>query len=143
MDPTFLLIAAVLAVFIFMQFRSAKRRKTEAETRLSTIVPGVEVMTVSGIFGTLVSIDEEENFAFVEIAPKVIIKLHTQSIRHAVTPPEVEEPADESLELDDSDESAPELNESSAVPMTEPESEPKFGERTKKSPRKKPTSDSE
>lgn len=135
-DPTFILIAVALAAFVFFQFRSAKRRKAEAEERMASIVPGVEVMTQSGIFGTLISIDEEENFAYVEIAPKVIVKLHTQAIRNAVVPV-VEEEQDEETEN-----SEPELNTSSAAPMAEPESEPEFGERTKKSPRKKPTSDS-
>jgi preprotein translocase subunit YajC len=137
MDPTIILIAAALAVFIFFQFRSAKRRKSEAEERVATIVPGVEVMTQSGIFGTLVSIDEEENFAFVEIAPKVIVKLHTQAIRNAVVPVVDDDSADEPDSLE------PELNTSSAVPMAEPETEPEFGERTKKPSRKKPSSDTE
>lgn len=134
MDPTFILIAVALAAFVFFQFRSAKRRKAEAEERVASIIPGVEVMTQSGIFGTLVSMDNDENFAYVEIAPNVIIKLHSQAIRNAVTP-DVEEPED------DADEAGPELNTSSAVPMAE--SEPEFGERAKKPSRKKPSEDSE
>ena len=136
MDPTFILIAVALAAFVFFQFRSAKRRKKETEERIASIVPGVEVMTQSGIFGTLVSMDNEENFAYVEIAPKVIVKLHSQAIRNAVVP-EVEEEAP----AEDSETGGPELNTSNAVPMAE--SEPEFGERAKKSPRKKPTTDSE
>lgn len=134
MDPTFILIAVALAAFIFLQFRSAKRRKSEAEERVRSIVPGVEVMTQSGIFGTLVSMDEEENLAFVEIAPNTIVKLHSQAIRNAVNP-DVEDPAE------DSEAAGPELNASSATPMEE--SEPEFGERAKKPSRKKPTDDSE
>lgn len=136
-DPTFILIAVALAAFVFFQFRSAKRRKAEAEERMASIVPGVEVMTQSGIFGTLVSTDEEENVAFVEIAPKVVVKFHTQAIRNAVVPPAPEEPAV------DTEAAEPELNASSPTPLAEPESEPEFGERTKKPSRKKPASDSE
>ena len=135
MDPTFILIAVALAAFVFFQFRSAKRRKKEAEERVSSIVPGVEVMTQSGIFGTLVSMDHDENLAYVEIAPKVIVKLHSQAIRNAVVP-EVEE-----APVEESEQTGPELNTSSAVPMAE--SEPEFGERAKKTSRKKPAEDSE
>lgn len=138
MDPTFILIAVALAAFVFFQFRSAKRRKKEAEERVSSIVPGVEVMTQSGIFGTLVSMDHDENFAYVEIAPKVIVKLHSQAIRNAVTPEVDEDEPEEESEM-----SGPELNTSSAVPMAESESEPEFGERAKKPKRKKPSEDSE
>ena len=133
MDPTLILIALVLVVFVVFQFRSAKRRKKEAEERIATILPGVEVMTNFGLYGKLVSIDEDDNVALVEIAPKTIVKIHRQAILKAVDPVIPEAISD------DVETAGPELNTSNAVPMDEPE----FGERTKKSPRKKPTSDSE
>lgn len=134
MDYTLILIAGVLAVFIFFQFRSSRRRQKEAAERLATIVPGVEVMTNFGLYGTLVSIDEEDNIALLEIAPKTIIKVHRQVILKAVDPVVPEEAAEEAA--------GPELNSSSAVPLGEPE----FGERTtetKKPGRKKNSSASE
>ena len=134
MDYTLILIAVVLAVFVFFQFRSSRKRQKEAAERLATILPGVEVMTNFGLYGTLVSIDEEDNIAYVEIAPKTIVKMHRQVILKAVEPVVPEETADEVAEVN-----GPELNTSSAVPMSEPE----YGERTKKQPRKKPASDSE
>lgn len=134
MDYTLILIAVVLAVFVFFQFRSSRKRQKDAAERLATLLPGVEVMTNFGLYGTLVSIDEEENIAFVEIAPKTIVKMHRQVILKAVEPVV---PAE--TEVEAVDESGPELNTSTAVPMSEPE----YGERTKKQPRKKPASDSE
>lgn len=133
MDPTLILIALVLVVFIVFQFRSAKRRKKEAEERIATILPGVEIMTNFGLYGKLVSIDDEDNVALVEIAPKTVVKIHRQAILKAVDPVVPEE------ESDESEAAGPELNTSNAVPMDEPE----FGERTKKTPRKKPSTDSE
>jgi len=135
MDYTLILIAAALAVFVFFQYRSSKKRQKEAAERLDTLVPGAEVMTNFGLYGTLVSIDEEENLAFVEVAPKTVIKIHRQVLLKAVDPVVPEEP-------EEAEAAAPELNQSSAKPMTEPE----FGERTssaKKAPRKKPAADSE
>lgn len=130
MDPTLILIGLVLVVFIVFQFRSAKKRQRDAAERTATIVPGVEVMTNFGLYGKLVSIDEEENIALVEIAPKTVVKIHRQAILKAVEVPEPVEAEEEA--------SKPELNESNSEPMGDPE----FGERTKKSPRKKPASDS-
>lgn len=138
MDYTLILIAVALAAFVFFQFRSSKKRQRDAAERLETLVPGAEVMTNFGLYGTLVSIDEEQNIAYVEISPKNVVKLHRQVLLKAVEPVVPDEPE----EVEDSAESAPELNTSNATPMTEPE----YGERangTKKSERKKPTSDSE
>lgn len=137
MDYTLILIAVALAVFVFFQFRSSKKRKQEAEERLASLLPGVEVMTNFGLYGTLVSIDEEENIAMVEIAPKTVVKLHRQVILKAVEP---EIPVEEDVEA--VEESGPQLNTSSAVPLSEPE----YGERTtpaNKPARKKSAQDSE
>ncbi len=124
MDPTLILIAVALAVFVFFQFRSSRKRKQDAENRLATLLPGVEVMTNFGLYGTLVSIDEEDNIALLEIAPGTIVKMHRQVILKAVEEP-VEEPVDDSVDSED-DAAKPELNESHAIPAEEPE----FGERT-------------
>ncbi|MBX3078111.1 MAG: preprotein translocase subunit YajC [Cryobacterium sp.] len=132
MDYTLILIAVVLAVFVFFQYRSSKKRQRDAAERLATLLPGVEVMTNFGLYGTLVSIDEDDNMAYVEVAPKTVIKLHRQVLLKAVDPVVPEEPTEDA-------ESGPELNTSSSTPMTEPE----FGERTKKPNRKKPSADSE
>lgn len=134
MDSTLILLALVFAVFIAFQFYSGKRRKKQAEERATAIVPGAEVMTREGMFGTVVSIDDDANAIYVELAPKVVVKFHSQAIRGAmVVPIEIEEE-----EVDDEPE-GPQLNSSSATPMEE--SEPEFGERTKKPTRKKPSSD--
>lgn len=137
MDYTLILLAVVLAVFVFFQFRSSKKRQKEAAERLATLLPGVEIMTNFGLYGTLVSIDEEENIALVEIAPKTIVKLHRQVILKAVEPVIPEAAEVEALE---GDAAGPELNTSNAIPLADPE----YGERTTpaKKPRKK-TSDSE
>lgn len=132
MDYTLILIAVALAVFVFFQFRSSKRRQKEAAERLASLLPGVEVMTNFGLYGTLVSVDEEENVAFVEIAPKTIVKVHRQVILKAVEPVVPEETVDDAVDGQD----GPQLNTSSAVPLEDPE----FGERTtpaKKSTRRK------
>ncbi len=138
MDYTLILIAVALAVFVFFQFRSSKRRQKEAAERLASLQPGVEVMTNFGLYGTLVSVDEEENLAFVEIAPKTVVKLHRQVLLKAVEPVVTDETVDESDEAQD----GPQLNTSTAEPLGEPE----FGERTtpaKKSTRRKNAPDAE
>jgi preprotein translocase subunit YajC len=98
--------------------------------------PGAEIMTQHGIFGTLISLDDEKNEAIVETTPGTRLRLHRQTIVRVVDPAELEH-ADEDL-VDEADvETATEVDET-PVDTTEPE----FGERTekpKRAPRKKPT----
>lgn len=94
-NGTLILLAVVIIAFIGFQFYSSKRRKRQADERAMAMVPGVEVMTTAGIYGTLVSMDLDENIAMVQIAPKVIIKLHSQAIRNAVPAAVAEEPVED------------------------------------------------
>lgn len=128
-----LFIALAFVALIAFQIFGARRRKAQAAERATAILPGVEVMTTTGIYGTVVSIDAEENVTLIEIAPNVIIKVHSRAIAHAVPVPSDDDTSEEP------ESSGPELNTSNAVPMAE--SEPEFGEREKKSPSKKPTTD--
>ena len=122
-------IAGVLIVFMFI---SSRRRRRDAEAQREKIVPGVEVMTSQGIFGTLLSIDQDKNEAIIETTPGTKLRVHSQTIAKVVEEPVVEEEA--------AAPAAMKLNESSVAPMSEPE----FGERTEKPKpapraRKKPT----
>jgi preprotein translocase subunit YajC len=128
------LIAVALAVFVFFQFRSSRKRQREATERQKQIVPGVEVMTNYGLFGTITGIDDDNNFAFLEIAPGTIIKVHKSTILKAaddvVTPESVEELEEEGG--GNTNITTAELNEDHAITTDEP----KFGERVE--PEKKP-----
>lgn len=119
-DPTLILIAVALAVFVFFQFRTSRKRAKETAARQAAIGPGVEIMTNYGLYGTVLSIDEDTNMALIETTPGTVLKIHRQTILKVV---EDETPAvGENL-----DEASPaaELNQDSAIVVGEPE----FGER--------------
>ncbi|MCU1575851.1 MAG: yajC [Leifsonia sp.] len=121
MDPLTIVMLAVLAVLIFFMFRNNRKRQRDAAELRNKIVPGAEIMTNFGLYGTLLSIDEEENSALVETSPGTVLKLHRQAISRVVEPT-VAEP-EESTEPAE----APgvELNEDHATPLGAPE----YGER--------------
>ena len=84
-NNTLLIFAAVaLALFVFMQFRSTKKRRVEAETLKEKMVPGAEIMTNYGLFGTLLSIDDESNEALIETTPGTILRIHRQTLLKVV-----------------------------------------------------------
>ena len=77
----------LLAVMIFFMFRSSRKRKQQAEELQEKMMPGVRIMTSSGIFGTLLWIDEEKTQAGIEIAPGVEITVHRQIVSQVVEEP--------------------------------------------------------
>ena len=139
MDYTLILLAGLLVVMIFFTWRSSKKRKAEAETLQTKLVPGAEIMTQHGIFGTLVSIDDDTNEAIIETTPGTKLRVHRQTIVRVVEDePTIDESADDADVADEvvSDVEAP------AADAAEPE----FGERIekpKRAPRKKPTETAE
>ncbi len=84
MDPYTLVLLALLAVMIFFMFRNSKKRKAEMEATREKMVPGVEVMTNFGLFGTLVSVDEDTNVAELETSPGAIVRVHRQTLSRVV-----------------------------------------------------------
>ncbi|WP_228511891.1 preprotein translocase subunit YajC [Clavibacter sp. VKM Ac-2872] len=86
MDPFTLIMFAVLALLIFFMFRNSRKRQKDLAALQTQMVPGAEVMTASGVYGTLVSFDEENNLAYLEVAPGTVLKLHRQTIARVVEP---------------------------------------------------------
>jgi preprotein translocase subunit YajC len=133
MDPTNLLMIAVLAVLVFYFFWNSRKRKQQTEKLQSAMVPGVEIMTSFGLFGTLVSVDEVENSAVLEISPGTTVRVHRQTLSKVVTPTEEGTPrsVEEAMAIAnrEAEEREFELNTDTAIRSTEPE----FGERTDES----------
>jgi preprotein translocase subunit YajC len=136
MDFTLILLAGLLVVMIFFTWRSSRKRKADAEEMQTKLQPGAEIMTQHGIFGTLISLDDEKNEAIVETTPGTRLRVHRQVIVRVVDPEELEH-ADDDV-VDEADvETSVEVDDAPAD-----STEPEFGERTekpKRAPRKKPT----
>lgn len=142
-DFTLILLAGLLVVMIFFTWRSSRKRKTEAETMQNKLVPGAEVMTQHGIFGTLISLDDEKNEAIVETTPGTRLRLHRQTIVRVVEPEELAH-ADDDIVAEN--EELVEATDADVELPVEDATEPEFGERIekpKRSPRKKPTETAE
>ncbi|GAA1842331.1 preprotein translocase subunit YajC [Agromyces salentinus] len=109
LDPFTIIMLAVLAVLIFFMFRNSRKRQAEAQKLQSSVVPGAKVMTNSGVFGIILSIDEDENQVLLETTPGTVLTVHRQTVARVVEP----------VAVDDAEvEAAPALD-----------AEPEFGER--------------
>lgn len=137
MDYTLILLAGLLVVMIFFTWRSSRKRKADAEQMQSKLVPGAEIMTQHGIFGTLISLDDEKNEAIIETTPGTRLRVHRQTVSRVVEPTELEH-QDEDLVADDE----PAELEQPVVDDAVADAEPEFGERVekpKRAPRAKRT----
>lgn len=127
-DPFLIIVAAALALFVFMQFRTAKKRRSAAADLQEKMVPGTDIMTNYGLYGTILSIDDETNEALIETTPGTVLRIHRQTILKAVDD-EISETTetvpDDAAELE-SDFVADEELETSVL---DEQPEPEFGER--------------
>lgn len=104
MDPLTIGMLAVLAVLIFFMFRNSQKRKREQQDLQSKVTPGADVMTNFGLFGTILSIDDEDNKVELQTSPGVVLTVHRQTITRVIDTDE--EPTDEALDdVDQVDES--------------------------------------
>ena len=100
MDATSLIMVLLLVVLVFFMFRNKKKRDRQQAELQTALVPGVEVMLTFGVYGTIVSIDDETTTAEVEVAPGTVLKVHRQTLGRVVTPPVV---ADDDTVVDEAD----------------------------------------
>jgi preprotein translocase subunit YajC len=132
MDPLTLVMLAVLGVLVFFMFRNSRKRQKDQASLQSQMVAGAEVMTNFGMYGTILSIDEESNRVALEIAPGTVVSLHRQTIARVVEPTADDDTvSDEDTDAVASGTDDPyaartaELNKDTAIVMGEPE----FGQR--------------
>jgi preprotein translocase subunit YajC len=107
-----IVMLGILAMLIFFMFRNSRKRKADLEMLQEKMVPGAEVMTNFGLFGTLVAIDDDTNVATIETSPGSTVRVHRQTLARVVEDEPVEVEAEAEAE-EMVAEGGPVLNESS------------------------------
>lgn len=132
MDPLTLVMFAVLAVFIFLTWRSSRKRKEAAEAAKEQFVVGAEVMTNYGLFGTIKAIDGD--VVSLETTPKTVLRIHRGSIVKLVVEDDSDAPksVEEAMARANAEAEAKEaeLNVDHAIPLADPQ----YGERIETKP---------
>ena len=100
----YLVIFALLAIFIAVSLRNRRRQMAEEMVRTSRIDVGTEVMTTSGLYGTVVD-RHDDGTVLLSIAPGVEVKWAVAALRdaeslsdtyrQAIAPGEPEPPGEE------------------------------------------------
>jgi preprotein translocase subunit YajC len=79
-----LLLPLALAFLIFTMFRRQRKTQNQVKEMRTQMEPGTEVMTQFGLYGTIVSIDQDANKAVLELSPGTFATVHTQALSKVV-----------------------------------------------------------
>ncbi|MET7331350.1 preprotein translocase subunit YajC [Nonomuraea sp. NPDC005650] len=74
----------LVVVFYFLLIRPQRKRQQEALQMQNSLAPGARVMTTTGLFGTVVAVDNED--VVLEIAPGIETRWVKAAIGRVVTP---------------------------------------------------------
>lgn len=102
-----LLIVGLIAIFYFMLIRPQQKRMRQQMELMNNLRAGDDVMTSSGIYGTIVEI--EEDTIVLEISDDVQVRMAKSAIARTFTvreEPEEEEPEEEEAVEEESEETA-------------------------------------
>ena len=76
----FLPLIAIVVIFYFLLIRPQQKRSREQKMLLSTLRKGDKVVTNSGMYGTIVGMDDKENKVVLKVAENVKIEFLKSSI---------------------------------------------------------------
>jgi preprotein translocase subunit YajC len=80
--PTLLFIVLAGAAFYFLIIRPGKNRQKAQQQMLTALVPGAAIMTTAGVFGTVVTVSDDE--VGVEIAPGVVMRILPAAVARVI-----------------------------------------------------------
>jgi preprotein translocase subunit YajC len=81
---TFLPLILLVVVFYFLLIRPQRKRQQEQLQMQNSLTPGVRVMTTTGMFATVVALENDD--VVLEVAPGVHTKWVKASIGRVLTP---------------------------------------------------------
>src|SRR5258705_12768080 len=88
-----LLFIAIAVIFLLvLPMRQRNRALQRAQQLQASLVPGTEIMTTSGLYGTIASIGDDS--VDLQIAPGVTVRWAKAAVAEVKTPGPVSEPAE-------------------------------------------------
>ncbi|MFD1212450.1 preprotein translocase subunit YajC [Arthrobacter sp. GCM10027362] len=80
----------IFGLLIFTMFRKQRKVQSQmrekAEQMKEKLLPGTQVMTQFGLYGTVVSVDRDENRVVMELSPGNTATVHLQAVTEVLEP---------------------------------------------------------
>ncbi len=99
MQTYLLLFVAMAAIFYFLILRPQQRAKRAKAELMSALTEGSEILTVGGIYGTVIELRDED--MDLEIAEGVVMRIDRRALATVIPVATDEDDEDEDDDLDD------------------------------------------
>ena len=99
MDPSFLFLFAIFALFYFVFFRPQQKRMRAHQALMRSLKPGDVVVTNSGIHGAVAEV--EDQVVWLEVAPDVELKVSRNAVSERLEESDAKRSEAESDDSDD------------------------------------------
>jgi preprotein translocase subunit YajC len=86
----YLIPLALIAFLFFFISRQNRRRQQQSRNMTETLLPGVEVVTIGGQYGTVRAVSDDT--VDLEVAPGVVTRFAKRAIAQVVPPPSFGDP---------------------------------------------------
>jgi preprotein translocase subunit YajC len=123
-----IILVAMLVLMYFLLIRPQRAQQRKAQDMLSALKPGDEVITIGGIYGDVIEVEEDK--VVLEIAEDVHIEVSRKAVAQII-PPEVDEEPEPQDELEEAyEEDEAEAPPDGAAPVREERRWGVFGRRS-------------
>ncbi len=87
MMPTVIMMVALFAIIYFFMIRPQNKKQKEIQNFRNSLVKGMEVVTIGGVLGKIVAINEEANSVTLEVSKGTEITFDRTAILQKGTAP--------------------------------------------------------
>jgi preprotein translocase subunit YajC len=81
---TFLPLILIGVIAYLLIFRPARNRQKQQRQLLAALTPGSQIMTTAGVFGTVITVDDDE--ITLEVAPGVVLRMVKAAVARVIEP---------------------------------------------------------
>lgn len=91
-------ILLIGVIFYLLILRPSRNRQKQQQQLLNALAPGAQIMTTAGLFGTVITVDDDE--ITLEVAPGVVLRMVKAAVARVIEPVEEidDRPLDDRLE---------------------------------------------
>lgn len=100
---SFIVLLPLVVLFYLLMVRPQKRRQTQHQQMVDSLVPGDEIVTIGGVIGYVKAVEDE--YVRLEVTEGCVLRVVKQAVGRKVTDVDLEVPdaAEEPHEAGDSD----------------------------------------